>query len=382
MKKFFLCVILIFQILNLDAQTKKEYLIIPCKSGTLFIDGISMGLIEANDVSKQSISIGEHYFQLKNGIDKNNFTLIIDETTKNIIKIGCDAPVRTNSIRLIDKQISLTGLLSDDLEENIFGLDKDDEIIINSSVINKKGTASIFIIEVNKGNEIYRKQDFKILENEKIKISEKGIYKIGLYTDALFGKEAKISIDRVPSNSSKLNFNTNPRIIFDTTFSEIVKTVARVYSSGNLEHTNRTALSINLPVNTSYWTYWIGVDQEAQDGMKNFIGSLSSTASAFSLNPLVLFGMKLIPSLPMMNTTATVDYKFMDTPNANEFVSGNAYKYYTFKHSDNVSTDYSLFTSRASDLVLALTNNSTFTGYNVEVRVVAFIVKSKFALED
>lgn len=382
MKIFYLLSLTLCFSFYLYSQTAKEFLIIPCKDGVLFIDGVSKGFIEANDVNRQAISTGEHYLQLKTNSDKINLTLTINDSTKNIIKIGCEMITAGQAQRLIKKQVSLSGALSSDTEQNIFGLDKDDEIIINCSILNKKGTATIFISDIEKGNEIYRKQDFKILENETIKIPTRGIYKIALYTDALFGKEANLTIDRIPSKNSSSKFNTSPKIVYDTVFSDVLKTVSRVYSMGNLDHLNKTILSINLPANTTYWTYWIGVDQEAQDGMKNFIEDLAPFASMFSANPLVLYGMKLIPSLPMMNTTATVNYKFMDLQNAKACANGLAYSYYKFKNANNVSTDYSIVQGNYSDIVLVMENQSALTGHNVEIRVVAFIVKPKFKLDE
>ncbi len=381
--KYFLLYCLTFNfICNIFSQNNKEFLIIPCKTGTLIIDGESIGIIEANDVSKQKLAFGEHYFQLKNSSENINLTISLTDTSKNIIKIGCDAISSTKNVRLINKELSLRGALSNELEQNIIGLDTDDEIIINSSVINKKGTATIFITEINHGNELYRKQDFKILENEKVRIPSKGIYKISLYTDALFGKDAKLTIDRVPSKNSSVNFKTTPKIVFDTTFREVLKTTTRVYSTTNLDNPNKTTVSINLPPNTSYWTYWIGVDQSAQDNMKDFINNISPIIKIVSPNPLVLYGMNLINALPMLKTPATINYRFVDSKNAIAFKNSQPYSYFQFKHADNITTDYSLINTTIPDLVLAMQNESSLTGYNVDIMVVAFIIKARFVLED
>jgi hypothetical protein len=116
--------------------------------------------------------------------------------------------------------------------------------------------------------------------------------------------------------------------------------------------------------------------------MKSFASTLSSAGPLLSTNPLVLFGMKLIPSLPMLNSTSTVNYQFMDTRNSQAFVNGLAYSFYTFKHAKNISTDYSLINGKLPDLVLSMENESTFTGQDVEVRVVAFIITSKYVLDE
>lgn len=361
---------------------EKELVFVACKTGELIIDGNSFGIVEADDAKPKRLTFGDHYVQLKTGSEKINLSLIIDENTKSIIKIGCVEKVEGKGVRLINKNISLTGLLSNSTEDNIIGLDKDDEIIVNSMVTNKKGTATIFITEYSKSTEIYRKQDFKTLENEVIKIPSKGVYKITLYTDALFGKEAKLTVDRVAAKSSPSSFNTIPIRVYDTTWTEVIKTTTRVYSTSNLDHNNKTSISINLPPNTSYWTYWIGVDQQLQDNMTAFVKNLSPVLSAFSVNPLVLFGMKLIPSLPMMKTPATVDYIFTDTKNSLAFSNGQAYTYYKFKHADNISSDYSIINGNVADLVLSLTNKNLTKGYNIDVRAVAFIIRSKLVLAE
>jgi hypothetical protein len=248
--------------------------------------------------------------------------------------------------------------------------------------LNKKGNVTISLTEYSSRREIYKKERVGSVENEKIKIQAKGVYYFTLYTDALFGKSAKLTVDRIPSPESSPTFNTTVNTVYDTTSIEVLNTNTRVYSTTNPEHSNKTAISINLPKNTTYWTYWIGVGQEAKDIMKNFVSTLSQAGSFFSLNPLVLFGMNLIPNLPMLNTPSTINYKFTDAKNGQLFTLGQAYTYYTFKHADNITVDYSLVKGNFSDLVLAMSNESTITGQNVEVRVVAFTVRSKLELQD
>ena len=198
----------------------------------------------------------------------------------------------------------------------------------------------------------------------------------------MFGKTAKLIIDRIPSANSDPNFKTTVKTVFDTINEEVLKTNTRVFSTTNISHNNRTSIAINLPKGTTYWAYWIGVGQESQNQMKDFVSTLSGSAKYFSLNPVVLLGMKIIPALPMLNTPETVSYSFMDSKNAQAFVNNQAYSYYKFKHADNITTDYSIISGIFTDLVLSLENKSTTTGHDVEIRVVAFKVLSKLVLED
>lgn len=376
-----LCIIYVF---SLQAQVSSEIsvTIVSCKTGTLLIDGESIGQIEANDAVKKNLSVGEHYIQVKSATEKINLSIKVDQNTKEIIKIGCDPELTNTFIRVIDKEVNLSGTLGSDVEQNIIAFDTDDEIIVNCAVLNRKGNATIFLKDYNTGREIYRKEKFTEVKGDKIKIPMKGIYYFTLFTDALFGKFAKITIDRIPSKRSSPSFKTAVKVKTDTTSVEVLNTNTRVYSTTNLNHSNRTAIKINLPPKTTYWTYWIGVGQEAHQEMKDFVSNLSSAGSLFSTNPLVLFGMKLIPSLPMLNSTSTVSYQFTDSQNSQAFLNNLAYSYYTFKHAKNISTDYSLIRVVYPDIVLNMRNESTLDGQDVNVRVVAFVIKTKYVLEE
>lgn len=384
MRKIILAFIFLFPFIYFYGQTSTEatILIVACRSGTLIIDGNPVGTIEADDASKQTLSFGEHYLQLKTATQKFSLTITIDQNSKGITKIGCETESKIQGSRLIDKEVSLSGALGSDLEENVIGLDKDDEIILNCAVLNKKGNVTISLTEYSTRREIYRKERVNTVENDKIKIPSKGVYYFTLYTEALFGKSAKITVDRVASPNSSPRFNTSVKTVYDTTSLEVLNTIARVYSATNLEHPNKTTVRINLPENTTYWAYWLGVGQEAQDNMKDFITTLSENGSFFTSNPLVLLGMQLIPALPILNTPSTIDYRFTDSRNGQLFTNKQAYNYYTFKHANNITTDYSVIKNNFPDLVLSMNNESTMTGHNVGIRVVAFTVTSKLILEE
>lgn len=382
MKQIFLLISLCYFSKSYAQIKSVNAVIVSCQAGELIIDGVSVGAINADDASKQNLNIGEHYIQVKSSNGNESQTIDIDENFKSIIKIGCIKKPVNNGVSLINKTLALEGLLSLETENNMFGLQQGDKLIINTAILNKKGNATLLITDVTRGNEIYRRESFNALTNEVVTIPSKSIYNITLYTDALFGKQASLSVNRIAVAGSSTNISTAIKRVYDTTSIEVLNTTARVFSSGNLDHYNTTPITINLPANTKYWTYWIGVGQEGKDNMKNFIEDISPALKLISVNPLVLFGMKLIPSLPAFNSTAVVDYRFMDSENAQLCVAKQPYSYYQFKHADNISSDYSFIKTTAPDLVLTMTNNSSFTGQDVDVRVVAFEVKQRLVMED
>ena len=372
----------LFLFTGLLAQTSTDItvVIVACKTGTLVIDGNTIGPVEADDATRQSLSFGEHYLQLKTSSGKFNQTIKIDQNTKEIIKIGCEASAPTEGARLIDTQIALTGLLGVH-EQNPISLDKDDEIILNSSILNKKGKATLFIKDYTNNREIFRKADFNSIVNERIKIPSRGIYLITIYTDALFGKEAKLSVDRVPSANSSPSFNTGVKTVYDTSSVEVVRTITKVYAAGDVDHPNRATVPIHLPQNTAYWVYWIGVGPEAQSAMQSFNPSVSNTGTPFSgTNPLVWYGMKQTSSLPMLTSPSTINYRFVTAQNAQAFMKAQPYKFYVFKQAENITTDYLLVKNNLPDLLLAIQNQNATAMQDVEFRVVAFVVSSKFVV--
>jgi hypothetical protein len=371
-------------------SAEKEIVIIACQKGDLYLDGTLLFSLDADDAKKHLLPFGEHYLQLKTTDGKYNKTVKVDNPIKEIIKLGCtdtgdNLEKFTVSAKppvvLFDKQINLTGAIATEIDYNPIALDAGDEVEINCEVLNKKGTANLTVISYPSMTEIYKKESFDIIRGQKIKIPKKGIYVFSVSTPALFSKNVKLKVLRFPALQSDPAFNTQVNVKYDTSAVEVVKTVARVYSTTNLSNSNRTTVKINLPSGTKYWVYWIGVGQTSRETMRAFAQNLGNAAKLISPDPLTLFGLNVIGNLPILNGTSTVSYHFTDSQNAGLFRSKQAYQYYTFKHATNIATDYALANVVNSDIVLCMENNSALNGEDVEVRVMAFVVNSKLVYD-
>lgn len=399
MKSHFLFIFL-FCAQALAAQsslTDNKVVIVSCKSGDLFIDGALIGKIEAEDARSEVLSAGEHYLQVKTATEKFNTTTKIDGSPKGIIRIGCDAGgsvtvsgtpgaaasnPESTAVLLFDKQLNLGGALTNEVQQNVVALDAGDNILLTCSVLNKKGSANISIREYFSNTEIFRNEGFGSIDQRKIAIPSKGIYIFNVTTGALFGKDIRLSVSRIPSPNSSPNFKTAVRRYLDTTHTDVMTTDAVVHSQMNTAG-NKSVFPINLPANTTYFTYWIGVGQDAKQNMKNFAGKLSSALTVISLDPVVLFGLKLIPSLPMFNGTSTLSYRFMDAQNAAAFTRNQPYSYFSnLKFTDNVASDYAIINTAPKELYLAMWNNSQLIGADVNIRVVAFTVRQRLAFQE
>jgi hypothetical protein len=278
------------------------------------------------------------------------------------------------TVHLLDRQLTLSGMFSDETTQSFIGLEAGDKIILNCWRLSKKGNASISIKDLNRENEIYKRDGFDTLRNETIQVPAKGIYVVSLKTGSLLGKDVRLAIDRIPGIHPA--DKTTPKPMYDTTSVEVLNTTIRAYSKNSPQSSN-TVLKINLPPNTTYWTYWIGAGKDAREKMKDFVASCSTIGNLFPSNPLVLYGMKLIPVLPMTTSGATISYHFMDTRNTAAFTSKQQYSSYMFKSSEKITTEYSFIHNNQADLNLGISNESSGMAQDVEVRVVAFIVKPK-----
>src|SRR5689334_2235976 len=89
----FLYILFQFFFSEIKSQTAAEanVIIVSCKTGTLMVDGSVIGQVEKEDATRQNLSYGEHYIQIKSENEKSNLTVNIDQNTKGIIKIGCEA---------------------------------------------------------------------------------------------------------------------------------------------------------------------------------------------------------------------------------------------------------------------------------------------------
>jgi hypothetical protein len=117
--------------------------------------------------------------------------------------------------------------------------------------------------------------------------------------------------------------------------------------------------------------------------MKGFADKLSKGAAGLAVNPIYALGFGLIGSLPMFNSTATVDYRFADNMNSEMFYNGNPnYRYYTFKEGKNITTDYTIARTVSNELNLCLWNNSQLMGHDVNIKIGAFIVTPTYVPEE
>jgi hypothetical protein len=390
MKYLFLFTALTITI-HANAQIKTNVLIISSKEGKLLVDGNERSWLNPNETTKLTLDEGDHIIQVKTANEMSTQTITCNDGKQKVVNfdfssgsnIQPTANSETDALTVADIQLNLPSSLSNaPFLRKFYAFDEGDAVTFDFDILNKNGTINIYFYSYPDNALIYSKEKTNAVSKELIKIPKRGVYYFSFSTNHIINRSAHFVVKRQSGPSVNKNFKTAVRIKYDTTYQEVLNSQVRVYSTGNFGHTNRTTVRINLPARTTYWVYWIGVGQESMDRMKSFADKLSRGASGLATDPISALGFRLISSLPMFNSTATVDYRFADNPNSEMFSSGAGnYQYYNFKEGKNITTDYSIERTVSKEMNLCLWNNNPLLGHDVSVKVGAFLVTASYVPE-
>lgn len=163
-----------------------------------------------------------------------------------------------------------------------------DEITVDFTISNKKGTQQIFIKEHPSNATVYSNTSFQNLEGHKIRIPKTAVYIFTFATNHFFDRSANLVIKRKPVSIQTSNFNCNVvwQTVNDTVFENVEQQV-EVGRSYEAEHLikpqtivlggngafvpgkSRVTRRIGLPVNTKEWYYIIGTSRDQTQAAKD-----------------------------------------------------------------------------------------------------------------
>lgn len=391
MKSKLICAIGLLMALSSQAQQKTSVLVISNKEGKLVVDGTEFSMIKSSETTRLTLEDGDHIIQVKTGDDIQTKTINCSDGKQKVINFEFSAVVagsvsggESGFSTVADIQLDLPGTLSEaKTVQKAYSFDEGDEVSFDFDILNKNGTVNIALLSYPDKGMIYSKDKVERVNGEKIRIPKRGVYVFLFSTNHIVNRSAHFVVNRKAGPNSARNFKTNVRVIYDTTHQFVTDQQIVVHSTGNSAG-NRTVVTIILPSKTTYWVYWIGVGQESKQNMKKFATGLSEVVSKLAGgDPIVAFGMKLLPELPVFNSTSTVNYRFTDNVNATNFRNGIPnFGCYNFRNGDNVTTDYTLVTTVNREMNLCLWNNNPLWGRDVFVKVEAFIVTPHWVTEE
>jgi hypothetical protein len=286
-----------------------------------------------------------------------------------------------------------------------YGFQQGDVLLLNLENEKGKASYSLEVVDYASGSPVYSAQQVKKLKNLQLPITHKAIYQFTLRAEGVEGglPSCQFTIHRVPAHDSVRNFN--PHVTWhtrsDTTWTTVSEKVVvktnlvpqtlldkqfRVEAKANLLANNKATLRFQLPKNTSHWVYWVGVGQEPVVQLNDITKQFSKMAASVlaGSNPVIAFGMGLLPYLPQVTSGGNIDYFFFNRSNADAFVKAGRQKAYPFASGQKIVSDYLKVpvanTPKTEDgyLYMGFQNNNTITGLDITLKVVAFTTEQKY----
>ncbi len=387
MKIFTLVVSFFFYSLILLSQQTGKLLIMSYQDCEIVVDGQKSIEITAATPKVIELIVGEHFIQKK--CDSGNEIVKIKANEQVILQIGKEElakPENIENIILTDQVVQIPGSLENtlitlsdqDYEDSglpIFHyyFQKGDEISINITKVQSKGSFNISLFSYPDSNILVSRNNFEILRDLSYQVKENGILAIYISTNYAFPRSAKLSIERKKSsnhNSSKVVRKVKYEAV---SLQEPMKlwvnsTSNETWKGGK----SRTHIPVQLPKNTVEWYYIFSASRSEQEveNNKNKLNLYSELAGALTgISGTVLsLGSNIISSPP---STSYCDVYLLDYDNLVKFL--NKQNFTALNGSvENINSGKMKMTSPTEGFYyLGFKNNSTFHGIGVAIEVVA-----------
>jgi len=285
-----------------------------------------------------------------------------------------------------------------------YAFQQGDVVLVQVSPEQPGRLLNLEVQEYASGSVIYAAKGQKKIKDLRFSVPQKAVYRFVLRSANGNPIAAQLNIKRLPEDEGKRHFNPNItwQSRHDTTWATTTEKVAvkgelvpttlvdktfRVASKTNLSP-SRIAVPFKLPANTTHWVYWIGVGQEPVKELQNMTGLVTKGAAALAstVSPVAAFGLGLLPNLPQVKSSGSIDYYFMNKASADKFVAdtGTGWKPYAFGQGSGILSDYKLVpvaqTPRPADgtLYAVFHNSHILTGLDVTLKVVAFTQEKQY----
>jgi len=284
-----------------------------------------------------------------------------------------------------------------------YGFAEGDQVIINLEEVNGKELKEFEILQMPN---ISKFMDYKTkkISDKIINITHTGVYKFRFYNSAIAGRIYKFKIQRIPVSENLKNFNTNVywKTLIDTTYipmqeTYLVKsdTIATEVYNGDTQissqnaingNINRQLVNFELPKNTILWSFYVSTGETGKKAYHKMIADFSKTAasSAYKIpgyGPLASFALTGVPYFIKVQGEDNVKYYTMnDTPNAQLFIDGKAFRY--TKGGDVINEVGRMPYPQTGRVYFGLINDNTLEPILVTLKVVAIVVNSQLGVRE
>src|SRR5260221_1925987 len=266
------------------SQNEAVVLIIPNVDAQIFLDGIEKDKTNAGAALRITAAGGEHYVEARTatGLTKGE-VVQLESGKQKILKLDFDKSVvdpieiaavsdlnfgLPGTVTVVSWQSSNEGKKYP-YPEYYYAFEKGDELILNLSMSNKNGTNQINISTYPDGIERFSNNAFTELNDLRIKVPERSIYRFVFATNHTFDRNAFLKISRKPSSPDAANFN--PKVIYKRTLTpvQVIEPQNFFVNSGSnallMGGKSRIVVPVNLPQNTVEWLYRFSASRNQTD---------------------------------------------------------------------------------------------------------------------
>lgn len=393
------------------AQEDAILLVISNQEVKVALDGVEKGTAKANSAFRISTTGGEHYIEAETlaGVSQNKGEIVQLEVGKQkILKLEFSTitqPLNSDIIRVAELNFELPGLVgvaawqseNEDepypYPEYYYAFEKGDEIILNLTMSNAKGTNVIHVSTYPDGVERYTNNAFTELTDLRIKVPERSIYRFAFTTNHAFARNAFLKVARKPTSPEAQNFNTKVTYKRTLTPVSVLEPQNFFINSGSnatfMGGKSRITVPVNLPANTVEWFYRFSASREASD-----IENVKSNFGLFGEVTKLLFNLTGVGAA--INTLA-VD-KLTQPPGANycdiyflehqyiglfEAKTDDQWQYFTEGSRENFKAgNVKVTCCNSGSYYLGIKNPDATYGVNVLVELVALVGSDGYVMEN
>ena len=378
-----------------------KVLVLSNAAGQVLIDGAAVGDIEANKPLIQEVAAGDHLVQLawsNNGrAEVKNEMVTVEAGKQKAVNFTVEqtaaviASTVLDRVLVADQNVLVSGILVNSLNgvvkpsEFMYGFEAGDEVVLDITMSNLKGTNSLTVSTYPGGVVLYSNLAFQALTDQRFRIQERGILKFSLTTNHMIDRNAFVKVWRIPAITATADFNTNVvRKKIYTTLEVVEKHEVIVNSRSSMTGSTRTVVPVSLPINTVEWYYRFSahkIESSTQASTNSLVGELAG--ALVGSNAMVGTVSGLLGSLSTPKGAEACDVFLIDQANYNPFLSKSPdFQHYpaasrTNLNSGNVRVDCCL----QGQWYLGLRNNAFSDGIKVQLEVVAITAEEDWVME-
>ena len=286
--------------------------------------------------------------------------------------------------------------------DHYYTFDEGDEIIINFNMV-KGRHMKLFEITALPSN--IKLTEFKVnkLENRKIKVTKKGVYRFRVFSSSITNRVCNLRIQRKPSKEGNVDFNTDWKwnVVKDSTYipyqkdslvgyntvkyKEVVRElketkfeeVLLLDKSLSISANDKTYQKVYLPLLSKSlireetliaWSYWIGVGQESKEEYRRNIDAVCNLVEG---GTSFLGGVAIgaIKELITSKSDESISYYFInDYANVNLFM--NNQQFLQFEHGKG-KTAFGMYDRLRQGIFYIGLYNDKYREIALEIKVLA-----------